>query len=333
MIIDAFCHFIPMQAIHDYVMMRMPSRLNFLEVSISQAGFHLADDEARIAYMDKFGIDIEVISFSQVGDLWQTLSEGEKLRFVKTVNDSMAKTSEKHKERLIAVATLPLLNGEALDELERAIGELGLRGCMIYSNVNGKPLDSPEFMPFYEKMSKFGLPIFIHPTNWPYYDWIGEYQLGQIFGWPFDTSLAVGRLVLGGVLEKHPNLKIIVHHMGAMIPFFAERMDGFYQEARSNPKLLAQAYGTRKALKALPKRYLRMLYGDTVVNGSAAALRCGYDFFGADHILFATDYPFGPKRGVEWTRRTLEIVRDSGFSREDKAKIMEGNARRLLRIH
>lgn len=332
MVIDAFCHFIPKEAIRAYVGMRVPPRMNFLDVSVSEAGSHLADDDARVAYMDKFGIDVEVLSFSQVGELWQTLNGGEKLRFTRVVNDSMARVAQRHKGRLVAVATLPMLDGEALDELDRAIGQLGLKGCMIYSNVNGKPLDSPEFMPFYQRMAKHGVPLFIHPTNSPYYNWISEYQLGQAFGWPFDTSLAVARLLFGGVLEKFPDLKIVVHHMGAMIPFFAKRLDGFYEEAKSDPEMFARAYGNRPALKSPPSQYLKKLYGDTVVNGSAAALKCGYEFFGAEHIVFATDYPFGPRHGVDWTRQTLEIVRNSGFSQKERAKILEGNIRRLVEI-
>ena len=332
MVTDAFCHFIPKEAIRAYVGMRVPARMNFLDVAISEAGSHLADDDARVAYMDKFGIDTEVLSFSQVGDLWQTLTDGEKLRFTRVVNDSMARVAQRHKGRLVALATFSLLEGEALDELDRAVGDLGLKGCMIYSNINGKPLDSPEFMPFYQRMAKHGVPLFIHPTNSPYYDWINEYQLGQVFGWPFDTSLAVGRLVFGGVLEKFPDLKIIVHHMGAMIPFFAKRLDSFYEEAMSDPEMFGRAYQNRPALKSPPSQYLKRLYGDTVVNGSAAALKCGYEFFSAEHTVFATDYPFGPGRGIKWTQQTLEIIRSSGFSQDEMAKILEGNIRQLLKI-
>lgn len=327
-----FCHMIPRETISAYVKTRLPQRIRFLQVTVPPEGSHLVDEKARLKYMDKFGIDVEVLAFSQVGELWQTLSEGEKLRFTKIVNDSMAAVANRNPGRLVASAVLPVLGGEAVDELVRAIEELGLKGCMIYSNVGGKPLDSPEFLPFFQKMAKYDLPIFIHPTNWKYYDWVFDYQLLQIFGWPFDTSLAMGRLVFGGIMEKFPNLKVIAHHLGGMIPSQGERIAGFYEEAKENPELLAHYFPNSRSLKKSPLEYFKRFYGDTAVEGSVSALRCGCEFFGTDRVVFATDYPFGPQNGESYTRAALECIRKSGLSKEDQEKILEKNARRLLRI-
>jgi len=193
--------------------------------------------------------------------------------------------------------------------------------------MSGEPLDSPAFLPFYEKMAKYNLPIWIHPTHWEYYRWIHDYRLIQIFGWPFDTSLAMARLVFGGILQRYPDLKFIIHHLGGMIPYFSERITGFYED---DPHVYGALFPYE--LQKPPIKYFKMMYADTVVNGSISALKCGYSFYGPEHVVFATDHPFGPEKGERWTREILKSVRTLEIPPEDKQKIFEDNARRILKL-
>ena len=274
------------------------------------------DDETRIKYMDKFGVDMEILSVSS------HLGPNEDyMKIAKITHDALADIVSKHPTRFAAVATLPKLEGEFLDELDRGITQLGLKGCFIYSNNFGKPIDSPEFLPFWEKMAKYNLPVLIHPTDAPYYPWIQEYNLNVVFGWPFDTTLALGRIVYGGLLEKFPTLKIIPHHLGGMVPFFSERIVG-----------TSETRGLNERLKKPAIEYFKMLYGDSMVNGSMRALVCGLDFFGVDHVLFATDHPWGPGNGELWTEKTIKNVHALDISEGDKQKIFSENAKRLFKM-
>ena len=328
LVIDIFSHIYPKKFLKAYVKTQLPQLLRFVEAEYGAGDAYFIDEDARIKYMDKYGIEFEVLTIA-LPDVWQTI--GEPIKLTRLANDSMAEAIEKHSQRLLGTATLPLLTGEALDELDRAIRDLGLKGVQIFSNMGGKPLDSPEFTSFYEKMSKYDLPIWIHPTHWEYYSWIQDYRLLQIFGWPFDTSLAMGRIVFGGILQKYPNLKFIIHHLGGMIPYFDERIRGFYDEALMH----SHVYGGHLFpydLKKDPIEYFKMMYADTVVNGSIPALKCGYSFYGSEHVVFATDYPFGPEKGERWTREILKSVKELDISEEHKRNIFEDNARKLLKI-
>ena len=329
--IDAYCHIIPRTFLRSYVKTQIPQLLRFAEAEVGTEDAYFVDDDLRVKHMDKFGIDKQVISFNP--PIWETIPESDLLRVTRLTNDAFAEIVKKHPDRFVGIASIPIPEGEQLDEVDRCINDLGLKGCIIFSNIRGRPLDSPEFMPFYEKMAKYDLPIFIHPTTWKYYDWIYDYRMIQIFGWPFDTSLAVGRLVFGGVLDRLPNLKFVVHHMGAMVSFFSERIKGFYDEAIMHSHVYGSHYFPHaKTMKKHPIEYFKSLYADTVALGSVPALKCGLDFFGIDHMLYGTDYPFGPEKGQRWTKDITRSVDELGLSEVDTRKIYYENAKRILKL-
>jgi len=328
LIIDLFCHICPRNFLKAYVKTQVPQLLRFVEAAYAAGDAYFVDENTRLKYMDKYGIDIEVLTLS-IPHIWHNIRDPIKL--VTLANDAMAEIAQKNSPRLLGTATLPVLTGEALDELDSAISDLGLKGVQIYSNMSGDPLDSPAFLPFYEKMAKHNLPIWIHPTHWEYYSWIQDYRLIQIFGWPFDTSLAMARLVFGGILQRYPTLKFIIHHLGGMIPYFSERISGFYDEAIMHPHVYG-AHLFPYELTKPPIEYFKMMYADTVVNGSIPALKCGFSFYGPEHVVFATDHPFGPEKGERWTREILKSVRALEIPAEDKQKIFEDNARRILKL-
>jgi aminocarboxymuconate-semialdehyde decarboxylase len=219
-----------------------------------------------------------------------------------------------------------------LKEVDRAINELMFRGVLIYTPINGKPLDSPEFMPLYEKMSQYDLPILIHPMrSIDYPDYITEnaskYRIFSTFGWPYETTVAMTRLVFSGILERYPNLKVVTHHCGGMVPYFEQRIIQFHDTAerrREKHKL-----GLTKA----PIEYFKMFYNDTAIDGNTPALMCAYGFFGADHLLFGADMPLGDSQlGYRNYRQTINAIKQMDISDGEKTKIFEGNARKLLRL-
>jgi len=207
----------------------------------------------------------------------------------------------------------------------------------VFTNVNGRALDEPEFWPIFERATRmYDVPIWMHPArgaNFP--DFLGEkkskFEIWWTFGWPYETSAAMTRMVFSGFFDKLPDMRLITHHMGAMIPFF---------EGRVGPGL--DQFGCRTSdedyeglLKRMAKRpidYFRMFYADTALSGSASGMRCGLDFFGADRVLFATDCPFDPEGGPMYIRTTPQALEKLNLAEDDKRKIYFGNALRLLKL-
>ena len=248
-------------------------------------------------------------------------------------NQGMADLCKSHPDNFLGfVCSLPMNNPDAaIKELERCVDELGATGVQLFTNANGKPLDLSEFEPIFAKMAEANLPIWLHPVRTPAAaEYVDEprsyYDMWWAFGWPFETSVAMGRIVFSGMFDKYPNLSVICHHMGAMIPYFEGRVGPGLADLgqRSDDPTDNAALGK---LKKAPGEYFRMFYGDTALFGAVPAMRCGIEYFGADHVLFGTDMPF-----VGQIRDTLDGIDKLGLSAEDRDAIMEGNARRLLAI-
>ena len=252
-------------------------------------------------------------------------------------NDGMAAIVTRYPRKFPAfVAALPMNNvPEALKEMDRAIDGLGARGVEIKTNVNGRPLDDPEFFPVFERATKrHGVPIWMHPVrSAAMTDYASEprsrYELWQVMGWPYETTAAMTRLVMSGMLDKLPDLRIITHHCGGMLPFFAGRAETLWAQLGS--RTTDEDYtGVVSGLKRPLMDYFKMFYGDTVLGGSAAALRCGLDFFGSDHVVFASDCPFDPEGGPMFIREGIRSIDDLGLSDDIRRKIYSGNAEKLL---
>jgi predicted TIM-barrel fold metal-dependent hydrolase len=331
MVIDMYCHILPVKVVASYLKKRLPFLISFIQPLVSGDDLRFVDPEYRIRYMDRFGIDMEVLTLPY-NSLWETLGEDEAMEIAKTVNDALASISQKYPSRFAAAATLPYLTGAALDELDRCISDLGLKGVLIFSNMNGKPLNSSEFEPFYRRMAKYDLPIWIHPAHWPYYPWFGyKYDLTHVFGYPFETAVAAAMIVYAGILERYQNLKFVLHHLGGIIPAVAGRIKEFYEMAAHSPHIFGQQY-SGLTLRREPLQYFKAMYVDTVVCGMAHLLEWGYQFYGPEHLLFGTDYPFGPEGGEKWTRENLHVIRDLPITPEEKHRILEENAKQILRI-
>jgi aminocarboxymuconate-semialdehyde decarboxylase len=252
----------------------------------------------------------------------------------------MAELVYKYPDRFVAaVACLPMNNMDAvLKEVDRAIIELGFRGIQITSNIMDKPIDSPEFEPLFERMNYYQLPILIHPramTSGPrafnagVVDKVG--LLAQKpFNWPFETTIAMGRLVWSGMLEKYPNLKIVTHHCGGLTPYQANRIS--QHQSVGEIEMYRQRDNSDWHFTKRPFEAYKMMYGDTAVWGNTSILMCGYDFFGVDHIVFGTDMPFGGELGADYVRETIRSVEEMNIPEDDKKKIFQDNPRRLFHL-
>ena len=259
--------------------------------------------------------------------------------FARVANDGMAEMCRKWPAEFPAfVASLPMNNvPAALAEMDRAIGELGARGIQIITSVAGRPLDDREFFPVFERVTNHhDLPIWMHPARpASRADYAGEpksrYEIWQVLGWPFETSVAMARIVFSGLMQRLPKLRMITHHCGGMIPYFAGRAETLWAQlgSRSSDQDESQVLGR---LGKPPLEYFKMFYGDTVLGGAAAPLACGLAFFGADRVVFASDCPFDPEGGPMFIREGIRSVEDLNLPEGDKRKIYFGNALRLLRM-
>ena len=297
----------------------------------------LWDLDARFRMMDQFDDYAQVICLSSP-PLEKLSGPDISPELARVANDGMAEYVNKYPDRFPAfIASLPMNNPDAaFEEVDRAIKDLKAVGVQIFTNVNGKPLDLPEFKPLFEKMTEYDLPIWVHPIRGAdFTDYLtedkSEYEIWWTLGWPYETSVLMARLVFGKYFDMFPNLKIITHHMGVMIPYFEGRVGPGWDllGARTSDKDLSVIL---KELKKPHLEYFKMFYADTALFGSLAGTKCGLDFFGADNILFASDCPFDPERGPGFIRETIRVVDELPISDEERQKIYEGNARKLLKL-
>lgn len=259
--------------------------------------------------------------------------------FARVANDGMAEICKRWPDQFpVFVASLPMNNvAEALREMDHAIDTLGARGIQLLTSVNGRPLDDPEFFPVFERMARHHqLPVWMHPfrpgtrSDYPE-EGRSLYEIWQVLGWPFETSVAMSRMVFSGLLEKLPELRVITHHCGGMLPYFAGRAESLWAQLGSRSVDGSEAE-VLKRLSKPPIEYFKMFYGDTVLGGSRSALRCGLDFFGIDHVVFASDCPFDPEGGPMFIREGIRSIEEMQLSESAQEKLYLGNALRLMRM-
>jgi aminocarboxymuconate-semialdehyde decarboxylase len=294
------------------------------------------DMEARVSMLEAFPEVQQVLTLSTPApEMLADATESPDL--ARIANDGMAAICRTWPGRFPAfVAALPMNNvPAAIAEMNRAIDRLGARGVELKTNVNGRPLDDPEFYPVFEHATRVhGVPVWVHPERpAAMTDYRTEprsrYEIWQVMGWPYETTAAMARLVFSGVLDRLPDLRIITHHCGGMLPYFSGRAAALWAQLGS--RTADEDYsGVLNGLKKPFMDYFRSFYGDTVLGGSASALRCGLDFFGEDHVVFASDCPFDPEGGPMFIREGIRSIESLGLSDDAKAKIYIENARRLL---
>jgi aminocarboxymuconate-semialdehyde decarboxylase len=332
MIIDIYNHIFPQRFFDKYIDRGSAGRDIGKRVANIQT---IVDVDARLRILDEFGDYVQVISLP-LPPLEIVAAPDRSPELAQQANDGLAELVRRHDRFLGFVAALPMNNPDAaLREMDRALDHLGAFGVQVYSNAAGRPLDAPEFLPLFEAASRRDIPIWIHPARGAdFADYSSEtrsqYEIWWTFGWPYETSVAMARLVFSGYFDRFPNLKIITHHMGGMIPYFEGRVG--YGWDQLGTRTSDVDYTTLlKSMKMRPIDYFRNFYADTALFGAASATKCGYDFFGADRVLFASDMPFEPKPGL-YARETIRCVEALGVGKAEKEKIYRGNAEKLLAL-
>lgn len=328
--IDAFCHYFP----KPYFDRMVGLGRDWKDINKRVRAIPcIVDLDERFRIMDEFGADYrQILSLPApaIEDFGPHAADMAAL-----ANDCFAELCAKHPERFFGyVAALPMNHPEAmLRETERAVTGLGACGVQVYTNVKGKPLTAPETLPLFDLMAKLDRPIWMHPIRGAAFadyerETASEWEIWWTFGWPYETSTAMARIVFAGLYEKHPDLKVITHHMGGMVPYFEGRVGPGWDQigTRTSDQNLREKLGW---MKKRPIDYFRNFYADTALFGAVPATECGLSFFGADRVVFASDSPFDPERGSAYIRWTTKIVDELPVSAADRQKIYESNIRRL----
>ena len=331
--IDVFCHFFPPGFLAERNR-RAGSGFGTQYAKYFEANPGLSSLDIRFRTLDQFP-DVRQLLTIAGPNIESITSPPDTVELARMANDGLAELVSKYPDRFIgAAACLPMNDVDAaLREADRAIQQLGFRGVEIFTDICGKPLDRSEFFPIYEKMQAYDLPILLHPrranTTADYPDEEkSQFLIYTNFGWPFETAKAMARLAFGGVLERFPRLKILTHHAGGLVPFFAKRIELSWDFNRT----LMGYQDDGQTLSKAPIEYYKQFYCDTAIQGNTPALMCALDFFGADHMMFATDSPYDDEMGVRVYRETIPAVEAMAISRADKDKIFEGNALRLFKL-
>jgi predicted TIM-barrel fold metal-dependent hydrolase len=330
--IDAFSHILPPHYFD--VMREHATDPKSLTRWLNLPALH--DVEARLRMMDEFGPEYQQVLTLSSPPIEMLFGPEESWKMARLANEEMRDLVDRHPSRFPAfVASLPLNDVEAsLVELRYAIDELGAVGVQVFTNVNGVPLDDPRFAPVFAEMAARDLPVWMHPArSAAASDYATEdrsqFEVWWALGWPYETSVAMSRMVFSGLLERHPNLAIVTHHMGAMIPFLEGRIRLGWADQFGSRTHGTEAAKVLDGLSKAPIEYFRSFYADTALSGSEIGTKCGLEFFGEAHVLFASDCPFDPEGGPMYIREMIRIIDALDITEEARALIYEGNLHRI----
>jgi predicted TIM-barrel fold metal-dependent hydrolase len=283
--------------------------------TVNKAGHY--DPAPRIADLDEYGIDVQMVSLTTPSVELIPAAEG--VMWATKVNDYYAEMCEEYKGRLYGLATLPYQDVPAsVRELERAHDKLGVKGITMFSNIAGKPIYSPEFLPIFEAAEGYGMPIFIHPAPPVTTDAMIKVQMPlPLYAFILDTTMAVTGLIFHGVLARFPGLKIIHAHLGGVVPYLVGRLNDCYRSYKDD-------YGF--TLQEQPSEYYkRNVYVDTI-SFHLPAMQCALDFLGPDHLMVGTDYAH-PIGGPD---KIMAFIKDLNLSQENLEKVLWKNAAQLF---
>ena len=274
----------------------------------------MTDAALRLVDMDRVGIDVAILSLSTPNVFFAEGAAQEPV--ARMVNDTYAELIAANPQRFKGFASIPMDDPDAaVRELHRAIDVLKLQGVILLSNIRGRELTDPAYRPFFEEADRMKLCILLHPMLPASAEPFGEFVLGPLVGFPFDTTLAVARMCFTGMLRELPNIRWIVAHAGGALPYLAERLDNGYRDFAED----------RANIDELPSTYLKRLYYDTVTF-SPHVLRLLRDWAGASHMAMGSDYPH--KLGdITRAVTTIDALDVSGPERD---RIFSGTARAIM---
>ena len=329
--IDMFNHIWP-AAFYEQLKRAMGSMVDITRRS--EAVPMMTDLQERFRVMDMFKDYCQILSLASP-PLELVADPKLSAQLARVGNDGMKELCDEFPDRFPGfIASLPMNDPEAaIEEIRRSMEELGALGVQMFTNVAGKPLDAPEFRPLFEKMVEYDKPVWLHPArgaNFP--DYLTEkrslYEIWWTFGWPYETSVTLARLVFSRIMQDLPQLKVITHHAGGMVSFFEGRVGPGWDQLGARTS--SEDYSVLlKQLDLRPIDYFRKFYADTATFGSRAALVCAIEFFGIDNIVFASDAPFDPEKGPMYIRETIKVIDSLDISDEERSRIYRDNALRL----
>jgi predicted TIM-barrel fold metal-dependent hydrolase len=333
-VVDAFPHILPKRLFDEMLAVaENKAAQNWLNGSRRQVGLY--DLDVRLRMMDSLGGDYRQVLTLATPPLEQVAS-GTALRDLATLaNDEMAELCQKHPDRFLGFAAgLPMEDTDAaIAELERATNQLGALGVQIFTNVNGHALDEPRFDPLFQRLAQLDKTIWVHGArSFTQADFAGDedskYGLWLSLGWPYEMAMFMARIVIAGVLERYPKLRILTHHGGGMIPTFGQRV-GPNQIAFQGPEHQSELDAFAKLSKP-PLEYFKQFYADTTVGGVARTIRASVEFFGVEHVMFGSDWPFGPQTEAASIPPTLSAIGQLDLLPDEVTSVLSGNALRVL---
>jgi predicted TIM-barrel fold metal-dependent hydrolase len=296
--------------------------------------------DARFRIMDQFGDDYRQVLTLGSPPI-EVFPQKHGVEMARLANDGMAELVARYPGRFVGfAASLPMNDIEAAcAEAERAIEQLGAIGVQVFTNINGRPLYRRDTLPLFDLVARYDLPMWMHPARGAEFaDYAGEakshYEIWWTLGWPYETSVAMAHMVFGGLFDRHPDFKLITHHMGGMIPYFEGRVGPGWDQLgkRTSDEDYAPLLEGMKSKGKRPVDYFKLFYADTALFGAHEATKCGLRFFGVERTLFASDAPFDPEGGRAYIRDTIEIVERLELSPAERRAIYAGNLRRLCRL-
>lgn len=272
----------------------------------------MSDVETHLDVMDAHGIDGQVLSLPIPGTYEGR--EADRRELARIANDAYGEIVAAAPTRFAGLASLPLPFADAsLEEMARALDDLGMVGVFLGTNVNGVRLDDPVFTPVYEELDRRGAAAFLHPMTPDFAEVLVDYNLQATLGLKFETGITVHRMIFSGVFERFPRIKFVIPHMGGMLPYVMARMDATYRTGQAGADLPHP-----------PSTYMRRLYYDTV-NYQDASVRFAADLFGADHLLFGTDFPFR----LSDVAAAVRSIDDTPLTLEERNRILHGTAQEV----
>ena len=322
MVIDFQHHYIPVELAKKRGLYSETGRTMLQEGGLPATTMHqrLYDLDLQLRDMEEAGVDVSVLSC-----LLGWSAPLEECRFI---NDDLCALQKKYPRRFVGLAQAPVLDGKAaLDELRRAIGDLGLRGVTITSQVNGLALDSPKLYDFYETIAALDVPVFVHPALVPTgYEHLKDYDLPRVLGREVDLTVATTRLIAGGIFDRFPSLKIVMAHFGGGIAAVKERLVG-----------KGYRFGTLK--KPFGEYFDRVYFDMAGFEGGMTALNCALQGISPQRLVFATDYPqdftgvnTDTGKGMQEIRNYIAAVRRLPLDDRNKEQILGGTAAELLKL-
>jgi predicted TIM-barrel fold metal-dependent hydrolase len=271
------------------------------------------DVGAKIADMDEAGIARTALSINDPGPEWFG-AEGRRLAGI--CNDFIAGVVAEHPDRFFGLCVLPLQDMKAsLQELDRCVRQLGMKGILLYTNLAGRFPDEPALRPLFARAADLDIPILLHPAKPVTTDVVKDYEMTSSLGNMFEDTIALTRIIMAGILDEYPSLKLVCPHLGGTLPYIIGRLDHQVTVLKRGPG----------HLKRLPSEYLKQVYLD-IVSPLPLAIRFAYDFMGSDRLVFGSDHPWVDPKLILASLSELNLPPDA------MSRILFGNARRLFGI-